>query len=359
MSFLALVASYFSLADSRALSSGNAWPRASEDYYFSGVSWSAYGGIPLTSDLGAGFRGGSSMSLRIYDVLFRASVLKGVAELGGDEAMEMSAAYPILDSVILSGSLQTSYSYGQSAYVPGFSLRTMAYWIGPSGDVGVGINLARLEALSVIAEMNSSPINNLSWGFSYSGGMKRSDVAVSVRMGKAWGFSLSGGGMWLTDSNKILVWPGFGLDHNSNGAAWNLSARYAEFYGQYRLLVDFGIAFKREYMKRDTGAPAVFIPPPDTASKEVASAPSNGGTKPSGKTDTKTTKPKDGGSASSGTGPKASPEEIEVLYLKGVEAYRWEDFATAIYYWERVLELDPNHEKAKRGIERAKKYLSK
>ena len=364
MTFLALVASYFSLVDARALSSGNAWPRASEDYYFRGVSWTLHGGMPFTSDPGSRFNVGTSLFLRIYDALFRASVFKGKAELGGDETMEMGLIYPILDSVLVSGALQTSYSYGQGNYVPGFSLRMGAYWVGPNGDIGVGLNLARLEALSVIAEMNNRPLDNLVWGFSYSGGMKKSNLATSIRFGQRIGLSLSGGGTWLTDSNRVLLWPGLGLDYDGKRIAWNLSVRYDRLYGEYYPMVDFGFTFKRPYVKADTAkTPVVATAPPDTTHKDVVSNPDNGGTKPTGKTDPKVTKPnpppKDGTSASAGTGPKASAEDIEILYLKGVEAYRWEDFATAIYYWEKVLELDPNHEKAKRGIERAKKYLGK
>lgn len=360
MTLLALVASYFSLVDARALSSGNAWPRASEDYYFRGVSWTLHGGVPVASDLTAGFNAGTSLFLRIYDALFRASVFKGDGDLGGDEAMEMALVYPILDSVLLSGALQTSYSYGEGAYVPGFSLRMGAYWIGPTGDIGVGLNLARLEALSVIAEMNNRPRDNLVWGFSYSGGMKKSNLATSIRLGQKLCLSLSGGGTWLTDSNKVLLWPGLGLDYDGTKLAWNLSVRYDKFYGEYHPLVDFGFTFKRPYSQADTTqTPAVATAPSDTIHKDVVSNPGNGGSKPTGKTNPKLTKPKEGTSTSAGTGPKANAEEIEILYLKGVEAYRWEDFATAIFYWEKVLELDPNHEKAKRGIERAKKYLGK
>jgi len=357
MTLCALVASYFSLVDSRALSSGNAWTRASEEYYFNGVSWSIHGGVPFADPL-SGFNASTSLFLRIYDVLFRASVFKGQAELGGDEAMEMGVVYPLVDSILVSATLQTSYSYGQSEYVPGFSLRTSAYWAGPDGDIGVGLNLARLEALSVIAEMNNRPMDRLAWGFSYSGGMKRSSLATSARIGQRIGLSLSGGAIWLTDSNKIFLCPGLGLDCDGEKVAWNLSIRYDRSYGEYSPRIDFGFSLKRPYAKADTAAtPTAVVAQQDTAKKDVASNPDNSGAKPAGKTDTKVTKPKEGTSASSGSGPKASAEEIEILYLKGVEAYRWEDFATAIYYWEKVLELDPNHEKAKRGIERARKYL--
>ncbi len=363
MIVLVLLSSYFSLVDARALYSGNAWPRASEDYYFQGVSWTNHAGIPVAGP-GGSFNAGTSLFLRIYDALFRASVFKSRAELGGDEAMEMGLLYPIFDSILVSGALQTSYSYGQGAYVPGFSLRMGAYWVGPRGDIGVGLNLARMEALSVIAEMNSRPLDNLDWAFSYAGGMKKSNLATSLRWGEKWGFSLSGGAVWLTDSNKVLLCPGLGLDYDGGKVAWNLSLRYDRLYGEYDPRVDFGFTYERPYTKTDTAqVPAAAASLPDTAGKGLVSNQDNNGTKPTSKTDPKITKPnpppKDGASGSAATGPKASAEDIEILYLKGVEAYRWEDFATAIYYWEQVLALDPNHEKAKRGIERAKKYLGK
>jgi tetratricopeptide (TPR) repeat protein len=54
---------------------------------------------------------------------------------------------------------------------------------------------------------------------------------------------------------------------------------------------------------------------------------------------------------------KASASAITELYLKGVNAYTREDFKLAISYWDRVLELDPGHENAKRNIRRAQEKL--
>jgi tetratricopeptide (TPR) repeat protein len=54
---------------------------------------------------------------------------------------------------------------------------------------------------------------------------------------------------------------------------------------------------------------------------------------------------------------QVSASTITDLYLKGVNAYTKEDFKIAISYWERVLELDPNHENAKRNIKRAQEKL--
>ena len=47
------------------------------------------------------------------------------------------------------------------------------------------------------------------------------------------------------------------------------------------------------------------------------------------------------------------------LYLKGVEAYAGEDYRTALFYWKEVLKIDPNHEEAKRGVEKAEKMLER
>lgn len=55
--------------------------------------------------------------------------------------------------------------------------------------------------------------------------------------------------------------------------------------------------------------------------------------------------------------PKVSEDELNALYLKGVEAYVKEDYETAIYYWTKVLEIDPNHSKAKKNLTRAKQKM--
>ena len=51
--------------------------------------------------------------------------------------------------------------------------------------------------------------------------------------------------------------------------------------------------------------------------------------------------------------------KVRELYLKGVEAYAGEDYRTALFYWKEVLKLDPNHEEAKRGVEKAEKLLGR
>lgn len=48
---------------------------------------------------------------------------------------------------------------------------------------------------------------------------------------------------------------------------------------------------------------------------------------------------------------------VSELYMKGVEFYTKEDFSTAIFYWTKVLELDPNHKNAQRNISRAQQKL--
>lgn len=51
------------------------------------------------------------------------------------------------------------------------------------------------------------------------------------------------------------------------------------------------------------------------------------------------------------------PRAVEELYLRGVEAYVKEDYKAAIYYWEKVLELDPDHAKAKTNLAKARKRV--
>ncbi|MGC8893368.1 MAG: carboxypeptidase regulatory-like domain-containing protein [candidate division WOR-3 bacterium] len=60
---------------------------------------------------------------------------------------------------------------------------------------------------------------------------------------------------------------------------------------------------------------------------------------------------------SASTKPSISEDEINALYLKGVEAYVKEDYETAVYYWTKVLEVDPNHSKAKKNMARAKQKM--
>ncbi len=60
---------------------------------------------------------------------------------------------------------------------------------------------------------------------------------------------------------------------------------------------------------------------------------------------------------SASTKPKVSEDEVNALYLKGVEAYVKEDYETAVYYWTKVLEIDPNHSKAKKNLARAKQKM--
>jgi len=54
---------------------------------------------------------------------------------------------------------------------------------------------------------------------------------------------------------------------------------------------------------------------------------------------------------------EVSEGDIEDLYMKGVTAYTQEKFQLAVFYWKRVLEIDPRHANAKRNIERAEEKL--
>ncbi len=54
---------------------------------------------------------------------------------------------------------------------------------------------------------------------------------------------------------------------------------------------------------------------------------------------------------------EVSGGDIEDLYMKGVTAYTQEKYQLAVFYWKRVLEIDPRHANAKRNIERAEEKL--
>ena len=45
------------------------------------------------------------------------------------------------------------------------------------------------------------------------------------------------------------------------------------------------------------------------------------------------------------------------LYLQGIELYTEGDYKQAIAIWYQVLDLDPDHRKARRNIEKAKRKL--
>jgi tetratricopeptide (TPR) repeat protein len=50
---------------------------------------------------------------------------------------------------------------------------------------------------------------------------------------------------------------------------------------------------------------------------------------------------------------EVSGKDVSDLYLKGITAYTQEKYQLAISYWNRVLEIDPNHANAARNIQRA------
>jgi len=54
---------------------------------------------------------------------------------------------------------------------------------------------------------------------------------------------------------------------------------------------------------------------------------------------------------------EALGEDINELYIKGINAYTQENFQLAIFYWKRVLEIDTEHANAKRNIGRAEEKL--
>jgi tetratricopeptide (TPR) repeat protein len=52
-----------------------------------------------------------------------------------------------------------------------------------------------------------------------------------------------------------------------------------------------------------------------------------------------------------------SGKDIDDLYMKGVAAYTQELYQLAILYWERVMEIDPDHANAARNIQRAEEKV--
>lgn len=54
---------------------------------------------------------------------------------------------------------------------------------------------------------------------------------------------------------------------------------------------------------------------------------------------------------------KGKEKDADKWYLKGIDAYTNHNYKLAISYWERCLEIDPEYEKAKKNIERARKKL--
>lgn len=47
------------------------------------------------------------------------------------------------------------------------------------------------------------------------------------------------------------------------------------------------------------------------------------------------------------------------LYFKGIQAYTQGDYETAIFYWEKVLAINPENRNAKKNIERARRRLER
>ena len=54
---------------------------------------------------------------------------------------------------------------------------------------------------------------------------------------------------------------------------------------------------------------------------------------------------------------KANRRSTAALFEEGINAYKQEDWKTAISKWNQVLEQDPNNKKAKDYIQRAKTKL--
>ena len=57
------------------------------------------------------------------------------------------------------------------------------------------------------------------------------------------------------------------------------------------------------------------------------------------------------------TKAKLSKKDPSQLYMQGVLAYTKGDYKLALYYWEEVLKIDPDNEKARKNIYRTKEKL--
>ena len=56
---------------------------------------------------------------------------------------------------------------------------------------------------------------------------------------------------------------------------------------------------------------------------------------------------------------KVTAQELHEWYLRGVDAYAKDDFKGAIYWWKKILQVDPTNVKAREGIKRAEANLKK
>ncbi len=56
--------------------------------------------------------------------------------------------------------------------------------------------------------------------------------------------------------------------------------------------------------------------------------------------------------------PQTDPIAANEYYLQGINAYTRRDYEQAIYYWEKCLEFQPDHDKARANIARAKQMLA-
>ncbi len=54
---------------------------------------------------------------------------------------------------------------------------------------------------------------------------------------------------------------------------------------------------------------------------------------------------------------RVTKKQIHEWYLRGVDAYTKDDFKTAIYWWKKILEVDPKNTKALEGVRRAEALL--
>ncbi len=287
---------------------------------------------------GFGLSAPSKMGLAAGAVVHpRLSLLRASFESWGSQHLMSGAFYRLVgDSVLLGGSLALMPG------APGAFGKLGMYLVSGRGDVGFGVGWDTLPTLW--AEMDRLMKGDFRWGLSFWGTWKATRLAAAASMGYPWVFSLAFRLNWDAEEGRATVWPGLSVSYEDR---WSLGVGYETQNGDRVLRVRTGFAARipKEVLVR-TVYETVYV------EMEVAEAPEEEVPKKRrARAAAKATKKPEPQK------PKASPEEIEALYLKGVEAYRWGEYRLAIQYWQQVLKLDPDNEKAKKGIARARKYL--
>ncbi len=323
-----LLGAYFWGVDFLEVGVFGAYPQLYRDFYSEGDSYLGAFGAGLPNRLGLGLGAVVKPSFGLLRVSFD--------NLGTSHLMSGAFYSQTGDSVFLGGSLALLSNS------PGVFGKLGLYLSSGRGDVGFGLGWDTLPV--VWSEMDRLMKGDFRWGLSFWGTWKATRLSAAVSFGYPWAFSLAARLNWDAEDGRAVVWPGLGVSYEER---WSLGLSYETQNGDWvvRLRTGFGFSAPPKVAVR-TVVETVYV------EREVAQVEER---KPKRHRRRAIRKPAQQSEAQEK--PKASPEEIEALYLKGVEAYRWGEYKLAIQYWQEVLKLDPNNEKAKKGIARARKYL--